>query len=422
MLILGSALALVLMRERLGSYGREGLISKKQHPLRLHFCAFVMLAAGALVLPFDNLLPHRNLLPHWIAHWLLAAVAGIWLWTVVFAWLVGKLSAAGDLLEQIAVVGTAEDARVVVGALSQASPQIHVMGTFHEDLPSPGANGGPTHVGSIDDLITRIRSGQVDRVVIALPPSPADRIAAIVERLEVISIDVDLALKGGPIAARYARTAQANLPLIRVAKRPLSTWQFVIKVLADKVLATAILLFTAPLMIAIAFAVRISSAGPVLFRQQRTGFNNEEITVLKFRTLYSRFEDSHAEQVVTRGDLRVTPLGRVLRKFSLDELPQLINVLRGDMSIVGPRPHPCFLKVAGRPCDEARGYMARHRVRPGITGLAQINGWRGEMDTIEKLERRLEHDLTYIENWSLMLDLKILGRTALAVLRLHDAY
>jgi lipopolysaccharide/colanic/teichoic acid biosynthesis glycosyltransferase len=170
--------------------------------------------------------------------------------------------------------------------------------------------------------------------------------------------------------------------------------------------------------------VKLDSKGPILFRQKRYGFNNELIEVLKFRSMYVDQSDAGASRLVTRGDPRVTRVGRILRRTSIDELPQFFNVVfRGDLSLVGPRPHALQAKAENRLYDQVvDGYFARHRVKPGITGWAQINGWRGETDTQEKLQRRVEHDLHYIENWSVFLDLYIVAATPFALLKTDGAY
>ena len=179
----------------------------------------------------------------------------------------------------------------------------------------------------------------------------------------------------------------------------------------------------APVMALIAIAVKLDSKGPVLFRQKRLGFNNETIDVLKFRSMYVEGESPDGLEQVTRDDPRVTRVGRILRRTSLDELPQFFNVLKGDLSLVGPRPHALQSKAADKLYHDAvDGYFARHRVKPGVTGWAQINGWRGETDTAEKIERRVEHDLYYIENWSVTFDLYILLMTPLALIRGENAY
>ena len=196
------------------------------------------------------------------------------------------------------------------------------------------------------------------------------------------------------------------------------------KSLFDKIIGGAMLLFALPLMALIAIAIKIESRGPVLFKQKRYGFNNDLIEVFKFRSMYADAADAGADKLVTKDDPRVTRIGRFIRKTSLDELPQLFNVvIKGNLSLVGPRPHAVNAKAEARLYNEAvDGYFARHRVKPGITGWAQINGWRGETDTDEKIQRRVEHDLYYIENWSLLLDLYIVARTPFALLRTENAY
>ena len=191
----------------------------------------------------------------------------------------------------------------------------------------------------------------------------------------------------------------------------------------DAVVALALIVILSPLLALIALGVKLSSRGPVLFRQVRFGFNNERFEVVKFRSMYSELCDPAAEKLVTRNDSRVTPFGAFMRRTSLDELPQLFNVLRGELSLVGPRPHAVKGKAAGMVYEQVvEGYFARHRVKPGITGWAQINGWRGETDTIEKIEQRVARDLYYIENWSVWLDIRILLLTPFAVLFGKNAF
>jgi exopolysaccharide biosynthesis polyprenyl glycosylphosphotransferase len=208
-----------------------------------------------------------------------------------------------------------------------------------------------------------------------------------------------------------------------VFRKPLSDWRLVAKEIEDVTLGLLLLLFLAPLFAVVALAIKLDSPGPVFFRQRRYGLNNRLIGVYKFRTMHHHLRDVRAERLITRNDPRVTRVGAFLRKTSLDELPQLFNVLRGEMSIVGPRPHALSAKAADRLYEEVVAeYAVRHRVKPGITGWAQVNGWRGETDTIEKIQKRVEHDLYYVENWSLALDIKILLLTVFALLKNENAY
>jgi putative colanic acid biosynthesis UDP-glucose lipid carrier transferase len=211
----------------------------------------------------------------------------------------------------------------------------------------------------------------------------------------------------------------AALPTLDLYERPMSGWNQVLKRIEDLVLAPILLLLTLPMSLAIAVLIRLDSPGPILFRQRRFGFNNNEFTVYKFRTMRHAPEDAHVPQA-RRTDERVTRIGAFLRRTSLDELPQLLNVLRGEMSLVGPRPHAVahnrhFAEII----DD---YLGRHRVKPGITGWAQVNGLRGETRTEEQMRLRVQHDLHYIDNWSLWLDLKILLLTIFVGFVHENAY
>jgi exopolysaccharide biosynthesis polyprenyl glycosylphosphotransferase len=214
-----------------------------------------------------------------------------------------------------------------------------------------------------------------------------------------------------------------NVPFIDLTDKAIANWDVVKKWLFDKIVAAIAVVLLAPLMALIAIAVKLDSRGPALFRQKRMGFNNEVIDVLKFRTMYFEAESQSGAAQVIRDDPRVTRVGRILRRTSLDELPQFFNVSKGDLSLVGPRPHALESKAADKLYHDAvDGYFARHRVKPCVTGWAQINGWRGETDTAEKIERRVEHDLYYIENWSVTFDLYILLMTPLALIRGENAF
>ena len=208
-----------------------------------------------------------------------------------------------------------------------------------------------------------------------------------------------------------------NVPLLDVFDKPIADWDYVVKWLFDRFLALGLIIAAAPVMAAVAVAIKLDSKGPVLFRQKRYGFNNELIEVFKFRSMYTDMSDAQAAKLVTK-------VGRFIRKTSLDELPQLFNVLNGTLSLVGPRPHAVQAKAAEQLYDEVvDGYFAHHRVKPGITGWAQVNGWRGETDTREKIERRVEHDLYYIENWSVLLDLHIMLMTPFSLVsKSENAY
>ena len=255
----------------------------------------------------------------------------------------------------------------------------------------------------------------------ALPSYAEERLLACIKKLRSLPVDVRLCPDRIGFHLPHRQVSHlGGLPLLNVFERPLAGWSYILKAMEDRVLAAGILVLIAPLFALIALAIRIDSRGPVLFRQKRYGFNNEVIEVFKFRTMYvDQCENTEIRQA-TRDDPRVTRVGRFLRRTSLDELPQFINVLDGRMSIVGPRPHPISLNDQyARLIDE---YLARHRVKPGITGWAQVNGLRGETETVEKMEQRVRYDLYYIENWSLLFDLRIILRTLFVGFNNPNAY
>jgi len=246
----------------------------------------------------------------------------------------------------------------------------------------------------------------------------------VLKQLWVLPADIRLSAYSQKL--RYRPRAYSwigNVPFLDAFDKPLSGWGAFLKAVEDKVIASLAIVALSPVMALVALAIKLDSRGPVIFRQKRYGFNNELIEVYKFRSMYVDKADVDARKLVTRDDPRVTRVGRFIRRTSLDELPQFFNVLKGSLSLVGPRPHATQAKAHEQLYDEVvESYFARHRVKPGITGWAQINGWRGETDTAEKIQRRVEHDLFYIENWSLFLDLYILAKTPFVLIDPETAY
>ena len=268
------------------------------------------------------------------------------------------------------------------------------------------------------------RGSRLDLLIVSLPVTAEKRLLQLLKKLWVLPVDIRLSAHNNPLRFRPRTYSYiGNVPFIDVTDKPISEWGHVKKWLFDKIAAGLALILLAPVMAVIALLIKLDSKGPVLFRQKRQGFNNELIEVYKFRSMYVDQSDMDASKLVTKDDPRVTRVGRFLRKTSLDELPQFFNVLKGDLSLVGPRPHALKAKAEDKLySDVVDGYFARHRVKPGVTGWAQISGWRGETDTEEKIERRVEHDLYYIENWSVMFDLYICVMTPFALLKGENAY
>lgn len=279
-------------------------------------------------------------------------------------------------------------------------------------------------LGNTAELERLIRQEKISQVLVALPWSAENRIGELISRLRRLPVNVLLA--PDLVAFRHAHNRMSNvggMPMFNASELPMHGWSPLIKRLVDLILASLALLLLLPLMLLIALLIKLDSPGPVLFRQKRYGYNNRLIEVFKFRSMHQHSSDANAEQQTSRNDARITRTGRLIRKTSLDELPQLLNVLRGSMSMVGPRPHATATKAAGILFEDAvKEYSARHRVKPGITGWAQINGYRGETDTLEKIEKRVEFDLEYIERWSVWFDLYILFRTLPAVALTKEVY
>jgi putative colanic acid biosynthesis UDP-glucose lipid carrier transferase len=283
-----------------------------------------------------------------------------------------------------------------------------------------GATAGAPFVGHCDGLAEFVDREAVNEVYITLPISNAPRIRRLLAELRNTTASVYFVPDVFAFNLIQARVVDVyGMPAVAVCDTPLRGSHGFSKRLADLVLTLAALLVLWPLLLAIALAVKLSSPGPVLFVQRRYGLDGGEIRVLKFRTM-TVCEDGPDVPQARRDDRRITPLGRVLRRTSLDELPQLFNVLRGDMSLVGPRPHAIAHNEQYRRLIS--GYMVRHKVRPGLTGWAQVHGLRGETDTIDKMESRVRYDLDYLANWSLLLDLRILARTVRIVLRGDNAH
>jgi Undecaprenyl-phosphate glucose phosphotransferase len=300
---------------------------------------------------------------------------------------------------------------------AQQIADIRLVGVFHDtsDRRSSRARPGRT----LDDLLAYAHERRIDEIFLALPWHAERRISALVDRLAHLPVDLKLCPDGvGYVQAMVVGERLAGIPVATIHRQPIRDWGRIAKRAMDLSLSALLLALLALPMAALALAIRLESPGPALFRQRRQGFNQGQFEMLKFRTMR---HDPGAPLIQARpDDERVTRIGRWLRRTSLDELPQLVNVLRGEMSLVGPRPHAVALEAVFM--RQIQQYATRCRVKPGITGLAQVYGWRGETDTEEKMAGRISHDLYYIENWSLMLDLKIMALTLLTGFAHKNAY
>jgi Undecaprenyl-phosphate glucose phosphotransferase len=363
----------------------------------------------------------------WIVTWYVSALLMLFGERLAVSQLAKRWIREGRLNRRAVIVGGGHQAEELIKALEAShDTDIRIAGIFDDrghDRVSPIVAGYPK-LGNIDELMDFARRSRLDLLIISLPVTAEKRLLQLLKKLWVLPVDIRLSAHHNPLRFRPRTYSYiGNVPFIDVTDKPISEWGHVKKWLFDKLAASVALLVLAPLMAAIALLIKLDSKGPVLFRQKRQGFNNELIEVYKFRSMYVDQSDMDASKLVTKDDPRVTRVGRFLRKTSLDELPQFFNVLKGDLSLVGPRPHALKAKAENKLYSEVvDGYFARHRVKPGVTGWAQVSGWRGETDTEEKIERRVEHDLYYIENWSVMFDLYICLMTPFALLKGENAY
>jgi len=426
--VLGAAVCVLgvyhLVVTVISGYGEQTL---RLPMLKLHSAlaglgaAFLVLAALVFAADLESQYSRR-----WVFGWFMAA--SVFLVGTRFAlWLaISRLRARGRLALRTVIIGAGEIGQRLARQIgNQQGNEIALLG-FIDDRTTRGPTSGDVarRLGGLERLGALVRERAIDQVLITLPWNATARLRDVIQELAFwpgrICLVPDLA---GIDFSRSSFTRVAGTPMMLLFDRPMSSWGSLLKRAEDLIVAVAALVFLAPAMVAVAIAIKLDSPGPIFFRQRRYGFNNDLIAIWKFRTMYQELTDKDARVLTTPNDPRVTRVGRVIRKYSLDELPQLFNVLTGEMSIVGPRPHAIQAKADGRLYAEVvPRYAARHRVKPGITGWAQVNGWRGVTDTVEKIEKRVEYDLYYVENWSLWLDVKIITRTAFGLFKDPDAY
>ena len=339
-------------------------------------------------------------------------------------WVQRTILSLGYHARKFAIVGVNELSFQLARNIA-ASPEmgLQLVG-FFDDRPAQRNPDIPTdlgqRVGTISDLVEQARSGTVDRIYITFPMRAEARIRGVLDCLGDATASVYVVPDFFVFQLLHSRwTDILGLPVVSVFENPFYGIDGLAKRLSDVCLGTLLLLLVAVPMALIALLVKLTSPGPVFFRQRRYGLDGQEIRVWKLRTM-KVCEDGPQAVQAKLDDPRVTRLGAILRKTSLDELPQLFNVLDGSMSLVGPRPHPHALNEEFR--TQIGGYMLRHKVKPGITGLAQVNGWRGETDSPEKMQKRIEFDHRYIREWSLWMDIGILMKTVFVVFSRKNAY
>tara|TARA_R110000824_G_scaffold390760_2_gene587451 strand:+ start:119971 stop:121488 length:1518 start_codon:yes stop_codon:yes gene_type:complete len=402
--VLGAIAGVTAIRSQ-GVYEADALSSLRNQSTRLLFglaVAFVALLTAGYFLKVS-----ANFSRGWMFTWLSLSFSMLIFIHFVAARILKRWKSFGLFARRVAVYGSGDVARSLIERLSSDLQRVRILGVF-DDL-SPKQMPSVLLAGGLSDLIRMGQETHFDEVIIALPSSEPKRIENAISQLSILPTKINLCPDGFAFNLRPLGVVNIDgVSLLELVQPPMDNWAPILKAIEDRVLAGIAIFLVLPFLLLIALAIKIDSAGPVFFKQRRHGFNHRIISVFKFRTMNVTLDGAHIPQT-TRHDPRVTRVGRFLRRTSLDELPQLFNVLRGDMSLVGPRPHAVAHNEHYASILEI--YAVRHKVKPGITGWAQINGYRGETDTPEKMRKRVEYDLYYIENWSIWFDVKILFLT-----------
>lgn len=409
--IMGATGFTALMR-RDGYYEFEQLVSA-DWSLRAILSRWALTALGLLAFGFA-LKISENFSRVWLFAWTgaaLTSVIGIRFAATVF---VRNMSRDGGVFaRRVAVVGATSLGVKFVERVKGSPLGISIIGVYDSGLKDAGDSHRAAAKGDLNDLAVAARNGEVDDIVIAVPRAAPEDMATLIRRLSILPVSIAICPNihwldhlGGGISN------VGGVRVLSLYRRPLEGWGGIIKTIEDYVLATLAIAVLSPVMLVIAVIIRLQGKGPILFAQQRHGFNNAVFKVYKFRTM-TVADDGDVIEQAKPGDPRITPVGGFLRRYSLDELPQLFNVIKGDMSLVGPRPHA--LAHNHQYAEMIENYSGRHKVKPGITGWAQVNGFRGETSETEQMAGRVRYDLAYVDNWSLWFDIKILILTIRAV-------
>jgi len=320
------------------------------------------------------------------------------------------------------IAGVNEYAKSLASKIEERSNLgLSLEGHFDDrGLERLGQIGPDRLLGKLKDLPAYVRNNRIDLIYIALPIRNIQRVTDLLDELHDTTASIYFVPDVFVFDLIQCRTDEiGGLPVVALCETPFYGLRGIAKRASDIIIASTILLLTSPVLLAIAAAVKLTTPGSVIFKQRRYGLDGHDIIVYKFRTMYVS-EDSEYIPQATKNDKRVTPIGAILRRYSIDELPQFVNVLQGRMSVVGPRPHAVAHNEEYRKL--IKGYMVRHKVNPGVTGLAQVRGFRGETTTVDEMRQRVEADLEYLRNWSLELDLRIIFRTVAVMLTDKKAY
>jgi putative colanic acid biosynthesis UDP-glucose lipid carrier transferase len=356
--------------------------------------------------------------------WFFGTALGLAAWRMGMRALMYELRKRGEYTRSVAIAGATEVALSLARQLKEQPYSGMRLVGFYDDrnsdrrLAVPEEYGGV--IGDLNQLVSDARDGKVEIVYISLPLRAESRINSLVRKLGDTTASAYVIADFFVFDLLHAQwSSVGDIPAVSILDTPFHGLGGWLKRLEDLVIGSMILLLIAIPMVIVAIGIKLTSPGPVFFRQKRYGLNGKEIRVLKFRSMRVMEDGANVKQA-TKDDPRVTPFGKFLRRSSVDELPQFLQVLTGEMSIVGPRPHAVAHNELYR--SKIQGYMLRHKVKPGITGWAQVNGWRGETDTYEKMQKRVEHDLEYIRNWNLLLDIRIIWLTIFGSKTNQNAY
>jgi Undecaprenyl-phosphate glucose phosphotransferase len=363
----------------------------------------------------------------WFGTWFATGFVFLFGLRLVLSGVIKRWARNGIMERRAVIVGGGKAAESLIRSVEQQPyNDIRICGIFDDrgDRRSPPVVAGYPKLGNVTELIEFARIARIDMLIVSLPLTAESRVLSLLKKLWVLPVDIRLSAHSNQLRFRpRAYSFIGSVPMLDIFDKPINDWDSVAKRAFDIVFSLFGIIVFSPVMLATAIAIKLDSKGPVIFKQKRHGFNNEAIDVYKFRSMYADQSDPTAKRAVQKNDPRVTRVGRFIRKTSVDELPQFFNSLLGSLSLVGPRPHAISAQSHNKLYHEVvDGYFARHRVKPGVTGWAQINGWRGEIDNDEKIKMRTEYDLHYIENWSLWFDLKILLLTPIRLLNTENAY
>lgn len=423
--ILAASFAAVAFFEIMDCYQLQSLMRPGATIGRITLCwaaAFALMALAAFFMKVSS--EYSRLL---FGGWFLTGLTLLIGLRLIMARVIRLWARNGRMERRAVIVGGGKAAEMLIRSIEQQPyNDIRICGIFddRDDKRSPPIVAGYPKLGTVSELLKFARIARIDMLIVSLPLTAETRVLQLLKKLWVLPVDIRLSAHSNQLQFRPRSYSYIGaVPMLDIFDKPINDWDSVAKRAFDIVFSLLGIIVFSPVMLVTAIAIKLDSKGPVLFKQKRHGFNNEVIEVYKFRSMYAEQSDPTARKSVTKNDPRVTRVGRIIRKTSIDELPQFFNALFGSLSLVGPRPHAVAAQSHNLLYNEVvDGYFARHKVKPGVTGWAQINGWRGEMDTDEKIRKRTEFDLHYIENWSLWFDIKILFLTPIRLLDTENAY